>query len=151
FWTRVAASSIAASLMIAQLVGPAHAWRYEYEPPPAPVPYEASASANGVGIDALRDVYVVADTVLPDIFVAKIDGATGEEIWSDRLDGGGTGLEHGTAIVVTQDMPPEIYVAGALDAGDALARFTVIRLDPDSGAVLWQTQVTGTGTAQGWA
>lgn len=95
--------------------------------------------AVSVSVSAGGDV--VASGVAPgedgfrDFFVVALDGATGTELWRQRLSGGES--QHGSASRVRFDPSGDVFAIGHV----ASSRAFVLKFDGDDGSELWRTQV----------
>jgi len=118
----------------------AEVWRYDV------VGTAGSSGAAGVQVDGAADVVVGLGLVNlvtgGDVGVAKLDGATGAELWRYELttpvgpDGdfiAGTALDPAGDVVVLSDIGAEQYSSPV----------TVTKLDGATGAEVWQTTAVG--------
>ncbi len=83
---------------------------------------------------------VVNDGTQADLFVVKLAGSTGTELWRRSLDSGSrsTDLAHAVAV----DDAGDVVVAG-VSTGTGPNRFLVVKLAGATGSVRWRTSLPG--------
>jgi outer membrane protein assembly factor BamB len=111
------------------------AWRWQ----------DARGNAHAVVVDPAGDVVAVGSglTLAPSDDVFKLDGSTGEVLWSQ-----GFGVH---AFAVATDAAGEVFVAGTdiRDGETIYYDFAVVRIDTTTGAEVWRTELDGDGTGSG--
>ncbi len=116
-------------------------------------PYE---TFGRLAFDPAGDVLLAGGTAtlatFGDILVAKLDGATGAELWRTVLDGVG---DSDFPDDLASDPSGAVYVTGAFGLGHLTSSdtaFAVVKLDGTTGAELWRYTITpaapGFGRAQ---
>ena len=93
-------------------------------------------------------------TLLDDLFVVKLGGADGRELWHQIIEGSMVQLVVGRFNSVAVDATGDVFAAGVFDVSSFRpdsrgGKFIVTKFDGGSGAELWRQVVTGTisGTA----
>lgn len=107
-------------------------------------PNNLQDEAYTVSIDHAGNVIaagtVINDGTQADLFVVKLNGTTGTELWRRSLDSGSrsTDLAH----AVTVDDTGDVVVAG-VSTGNGPNRFVVAKLTGATGSVRWRTSLVG--------
>jgi len=103
--------------------------------------------ASAVALDATGDVFVAGRLDETgsgtDFTVTRLDGGTGADVWSGPaiLDGGAN--DDDAALALTLDASGDVIAAGSMADATNGTGFTVVKLDHDSGAVLWHQTFSG--------
>ncbi len=93
--------------------------------------------ATGIIYPAMREL--AGDIVLAgDGTVARLDGATGAEVWRHVIDGGSYGR------TLTVDAAGDVIASGRWDQD-----YGLVKLDGDTGAQSWRVTIDGTGNDSG--
>ena len=105
-----------------------------------------SDAARDVSIDASGDVFVVGFTALTptsaNLFVSKLDGVTGADVWTYEASGGAQDVAENLVI----DASGDVLVAGTNHAL-TFRRPSVLKFDGATGAVLWRYEPAVNGRA----
>ena len=118
----------------------AELWRVTFD---GTDPFSDDDFAGSVVLSVADDVFVAGNlenaVTGEDLFVVKLAGATGAELW--RVDMGGTASvrDYGGFLAV---LGGDVVLSGTLDNGSTEG--TVVRLAGATGAELWRYEVTGT-------
>lgn len=117
--------------------------------------------AKGIGVDSLGDVYITGEgsggtwgspvraySASNDVYVVKISSSTGERMWNTFLGANGSDVAAGLAIEADNDL----YVTGNSNGtwGTPVRAYTastdtfVAKLNPTTGALVWNTFLGGT-------
>ena len=102
-------------------------------------------TAVAVAVDSAGNVLVagtVSNNGNPDIYVAKLAAANGDELWSVRDNGTGNGEDVGSALAV--DAAGDVFVAGSSDNGRN-QDLVITKYAASNGARLWSERYNGTG------
>jgi len=113
-----------------------------------PMSLDGNGGALDATVDAGGDVYVAGTiftgySTYSDFAVARLDGATGVELWRYVLNG--IGSDHDVAYAVSLDPNGDVVAAG-YSSGVSSSNITVVKLDGDTGALAWPAPVV-VGTA----
>ena len=106
--------------------------------------------ANAATVDAVGNVvatgYIRNSGVFNDLdfTVIKFDGATGEELWRQAIDG--TRNSSDNALAVAVDSAGDVVAAGWTSNIGTSGDFTVIKFDGASGGELWRQAINGTAS-----
>jgi outer membrane protein assembly factor BamB len=107
--------------------------------------HEADA-AFSAAVDASGDVLAAGRTwnegTELDFTVVKFDGATGEELWRQVIDGERHGFD--VAGHLALDSAGDVVAAGSMSNQEAGSDFTVIKFDGGTGVELWRQTPHGT-------
>jgi uncharacterized delta-60 repeat protein len=87
-------------------------------------------------------VTINAGTGRGDFTAAKLDGASGDELWRQDINGSGTPSSD-TSIAVAIGERGHVIAAGSTTNIGTAADFTVARLDRAHGTELWRTDING--------
>jgi S1-C subfamily serine protease len=108
--------------------------------------------ALAVTVDSKGDVIgvgYITDAENGDFFVAKLEGATGKELWRQVI--AGTANVHDFAQSVAVDADGNVVAAGTLMNSDKAGDFAVMKLDGRTGRPLWRKEIGGSKEGFGQA
>ncbi len=102
--------------------------------------------ANAVTVDGEGNVVAVGATqntgTFGDFTVVKFDGASGEEIWRQVINGTANGNDQANAVTV--DGNGNVVAVGATQNTGTFDDFAVVKFDGASGEELWRRVINGT-------
>ena len=111
--------------------------------------FSATDQANDVAVDASGDVVAggfATRSGIQRFTVVKLDGATGSVVWRRELSDDLPFRTQANAVAV--DAQGDVVAAGSIAHGGRAEDFAVVKLDGDTGQVVWRQEVDGTGHYQ---
>ena len=127
-------------------------WKKSYPRPASSTGYVSALALDPSGSIWVAGAVTASHSALPprkDVYVAKLDGTTGDVLWSRTVDGGQNGDDE--ALSIWMDASGTAYVGGYVNRpglGDTLAVGWLARFGPD-GTTVWQEDLAGPGPDSG--
>ena len=122
----------------------AELWRQEINGAANGLDRALAITVDGAG-NVLAAGFVVNSGATSDFTVIKFDGANGNELWRQSLNGSSSASDEARAIRV--DSADNVIAAGFMSNSGGFRDFTVIKFDGTSGSELWRQSINGTANA----
>ena len=131
----VPGAMVDSDFMVVKLAGAngAELWRETIDGPDGLDDVAVSVAVDGNG-DVIAAGFSTSVATGADLFVVKLDGATGDPIWTGLVDGTASGNDEATHVIV--DSAGDVIAAGLLRDGITQSDFVVLKFLPEPSPLL---------------